>query len=622
MTPPRLRVLVVAAYAGDAAFAKGVLEDHGDSVSVATDVPDALSQLTREPFDVALVSLSLPRGDGLALVHHVRALYPSVDVVVMVAPTELEESAHAMALGVLQTVLQPLTGDALLVAADRTRERRLLVSERARLAAESATSRRRTATYARCAAFVAETDAATVALRVLDACAAEVPATAGAIYVPNSLDSDFLVRAAALGKAEILPPELDGDDFSDLDPTLSVHQEHGVVRIVLLGQADVAGIILLACDEPLEEGIQEALEVVAALGTAAFAAARKVDAIGRAGIKDPDTSAYTFAYFGDVAGREIDRAARHGRRFALLTLGLDGVEELRSGLPMTTLLRLRRTLTDAVLDAVRDSDVLARVEDDEFYLLLPETGLLGALAARRRIRARLSGLEELSTLVPGAELSPVVGIAVYPTDGSDLGRLLRVSRRRSERSRKGVWRRLGLAGRPFWDSVDLLIGGEDDAVLGRDGTVALHDDLVRAHDDLALARHTAASGPLLARIAATVTEDAVRHRVAGSIYVAGPEDLVEAVVRSADRSPPHPVRTWVLGDGTGPGDRLRLPVTDSRLEELTFLLSLTELGGYVMLARDLGRGLRIAYHAADLFLVDELVASLQAAYHLQPEVGL
>ena len=36
---------------------------------------------------------------------------------------------------------------------------------------------------------------------------------------------------------------------------------------------------------------------------------RKVDAIARAGIKDPDTSAYTFAYFGEVAGREIDRAA-------------------------------------------------------------------------------------------------------------------------------------------------------------------------------------------------------------------------------------------------------------------------------------------------------------------------
>lgn len=622
MTPPRLRVLVVAAYAADAVFAQGVLEDHGDSVSVATDVSDALSQLTKEVFDVALVSLSLPRGDGLALVHHVRALYPGVDVVVMVAPTELEESAHAMALGVLQTVLQPLTGDALLVAADRTRERRLLVSERARLAAESASSRRRTATYARCAAFVAETEAATIATRVLDACAAEVPTTACAIYVPSSPGSELLARAATLGLADTLPPELDGDDLSELDPTLSVHQDHGVVRVVLLGTVDVAGVILLACDEPVGEAAQEALEVVAALGTAAFSAARKVDAIGRAGIKDPDTSAYTFAYFGDVAGREIDRAARHGRRFALLTLGLDGVEGLRAGLPMTTLLRLRRSLTDAVLDAVRDSDVLARVEDDEFYLLLPETGLLGALAARRRIRAKLAGLWELSTLVPGAELSPVVGIAVYPTDGSDLGRLLRVSRRRSERSRRGVWRRLGLAGRPFWESVDQLIGGEDDAVLGRDGTVALHDDLVRAHDDLGLARHAPASGPLLARIAATLTEDAVRHRVAGSIYVAGSEDLVQVVARAAGSEERTPVRVWVLGQGEGPGSRLRLPVIDERLEERTFLLSLTELGGYVMLARDLGRGLRLAYHASDIFLVDELVASLQAAYHLQPEIGL
>ena len=43
----------------------------------------------------------------------------------------------------------------------------------------------------------------------------------------------------------------------------------------------------------------------------------------RGAIKDLTTSAYTFAYFVDIAGREIDKARRYGRRFALATIALD-----------------------------------------------------------------------------------------------------------------------------------------------------------------------------------------------------------------------------------------------------------------------------------------------------------
>src|SRR5699024_3342845 len=127
----------------------------------------------------------------------------ATDVVVMSAPQEMEETAHAIALGVLQNILLPLTGDAILVAADRARERRLLVSDRARLAAEEANSRRRMATYARCAAFVAETTAMAVASRVLDACAGEIALRAGAIYVPVH-GTHGLMRLAMTGDTEAL----------------------------------------------------------------------------------------------------------------------------------------------------------------------------------------------------------------------------------------------------------------------------------------------------------------------------------------------------------------------------------------------------------------------------------
>lgn len=625
-TPPRLRVLVVTLDRDDAKFVSAVLSDHGDEAHVAEGVTDALVRLTREPFDLVLLSLAMPHGDGLALVHHLRALYPDVDVVCIANATEIEQSAHAMALGVLTTVMRPLTGDAVLVAADRARERRLLIRERARLSVEGATSRRRSATYARCAAFVSETEHEAIATRVLDACAGEVPSIAAAIYVPDGSSGQRLVRVAASGQIERLPKELDATDVAGLSPTDLVLQSGAHVRVFLLGDAAVACVVELLREReaPLDTDQLEALEVVAALGTAAFAAAKKVDLIARGGIKDPETSAYTFAYFGDAAGREIDRATRHGRRFGLLTVAIDGLDRAREALDAHAALELRRMTTDAILDAVRDSDVLARVEDDEFYLLLPETGLLGALTCRRRIEERLQMLREATHGRAPEPLVPVIGVAVYPQDGSDLGRLLRAARRRAERSRRGVFRKLGLAGMPFWDQLDVLLGSEDESALGRDGTISLHLDLRRAHDDEALVRHAAMTDALVPVIAGELVADAVRQGAAGTIYVAGDAALGHAVARALEGAERSPIRTWVLGPAAqGTEDvaaAYRLPLEDPRLVNATLVLALTELGGYALVARPLAPATLLAFHAADLDLVEGLLWSLQATYHLQPEL--
>ncbi len=626
-----LRILVVAANEQDASFVERVLSDRGDRVAVALRVPDAVEHLARGDVDVAIVSLSLPRGDGLALVHHLRALYPLVDVVVLTTPQDLEEASHAMALGVLQAVMRPLTGDALLVAVDRARERRILLQQRQALGRQAQFSRRRTATYARCAAFIAETDLQVVAERIVQTCAEEVPLAAGAIYAPPFPGAQTYLRSAIVAGGEELPKALDAEALVALDPTEPVHESDEVVRILFLGEQDVSAYAVLVPREPLTDSQREALAVVASLGTAALTAARKVDAIARTGIKDPETSAYTFAYFGDVAGREIDRAARHGRRFALMTLGLDGMETLRERATSDLRLTIRRTLTDAVLGAVRDSDLLARVEEDEFYLLLPETGLLGALAARRRILARVTALSELQSVAADAglgavQLDVVCGISIYPLDGSDLGRLLRVSRRRAERSRVGVWRRLGLTGMEFWDALDRLLGSPTETA-AEDGCVASPTDAM-VQD--ALARHVVLPRRALPAIASTLAGDALRHRMPGVIYCAGDDELARALVNAMDAPDPGPTRAWVLEPlrselgvqrAVPPPGARRLRVDDPRLRDRVLLMGLTELGGYVLTGR-VQDGRLSGYHASDLDLVDGLVTALQRAYHLQPEVGI
>ena len=168
----------------------------------------------------------------------------------------------------------------------------------------------------------------------------------------------------------------------------------------------------------------------------------------RGAMKDPSSSAYTFAYFVDVAGREIAMARRHGRRFSLATVGLELQPD--SGVGDET----EPTVFGAerVLGAVRDTDVLARVDANEFYLLLPETGGPGAHACRRRI------LAQLGTVDGASQFSTAVGVATFPHDGSDLSQLLRVAKFRADASRSSVVHTQGLGALPLGELVDALLG--------------------------------------------------------------------------------------------------------------------------------------------------------------------
>src|SRR5262249_52870496 len=65
------------------------------------------------------------------------------------------------------------------------------------------------------------------------------------------------------------------------------------------------------------------VKLLATQATAAFALLAERSLSGGAPVKDPNSSAYSFTYYVDVAGREIDKARRYGRRFAIATIALE-----------------------------------------------------------------------------------------------------------------------------------------------------------------------------------------------------------------------------------------------------------------------------------------------------------
>lgn len=251
-----------------------------------------------------------------------------------------------------------------------------------------------------------------------------VPGVIVVAIVPEGEDNDvrLVEQAASLGASWVLLGELTGDDvlraFGRVAPTFA----QSVPPPALPPPSDdVATVAEARTFRDLDAGLASmigAMPANAALITEIRTAIERCiqhERSERALIQDATTSAYSFAYFVDLAGREIDLARRHGRRFALLTVDAMGDYDARA-------------LVENVLSSIRDTDVVARADERELLLLLPETGSKGARTLRRRI------LDKVQVQVGAHRAPPVrVGIASFPFDGEDLSRLLRMARRRAER---------------------------------------------------------------------------------------------------------------------------------------------------------------------------------------------
>ncbi|HEY3667423.1 MAG TPA: diguanylate cyclase, partial [Polyangiaceae bacterium] len=273
----------------------------------------------------------------------------------------------------------------------------------------------------------------------------------------------------------------------------------------------------------------------------------------------------------------------HNRRFALATIGVQFESGPRTEIEPTVL------VADHVLSAVRDTDVLARVDANEFYLLLPETGGLGAHTCRRRV---LDELSEDVTGVPHSDLVVTVGVASFPHDGGDLSRLLRVAKQRAEASLNSVVHRLSLR--------DLSIPGLVDALLSQPAPeVSLPARGVEWPHYIELPAMDLVG---LALAAVSEAWRAGQARVVASVH--------------AGISVGGAIRAEHARDGEG----LRFDAVDvsslNGCSNLELLCVVAEHSAYVVLGRSEGNVVR-AVHAADPLLVDLVLSKLSEATDLR-----
>jgi CheY-like chemotaxis protein len=98
-TGPVHMVLVVDDSQGVRQVVSGVLASHGFATTAAGSVSDALAALGQNEVDALVVDFSMPRADGVALIHLVRQRYGSIPIVMLSGAASEDDRARAKKAG-------------------------------------------------------------------------------------------------------------------------------------------------------------------------------------------------------------------------------------------------------------------------------------------------------------------------------------------------------------------------------------------------------------------------------------------------------------------------------------------------------------------------------------------
>lgn len=118
----------------------------------------------------------------------------------------------------------------------------------------------------------------------------------------------------------------------------------------------------------------------------------------------------------DRVGQALSRVERNGEQLALIFLDLDRFKNVNDSLGHRIGDELLIQVAERLKTTIRDEDTVSRLGGDEFILVLPDTNADGASHVAEKIQKTLSRPYHIEQ--HELTITPSMGIALYPTDGT------------------------------------------------------------------------------------------------------------------------------------------------------------------------------------------------------------
>ena len=133
---------------------------------------------------------------------------------------------------------------------------------------------------------------------------------------------------------------------------------------------------------------------------------------------DPVTWVYNRRYMSEAIENELVRCGRYAKALSLVVLDLDDFGAFNTQYGQSMGDRLLRSAAVSLAEAVSPPEIVARLGNDEFVVLLPETNRAAAVSVTTRLLANLSQVSAFGKDGSPEPLKASVAIVCFPEDGA------------------------------------------------------------------------------------------------------------------------------------------------------------------------------------------------------------
>ena len=153
--------------------------------------------------------------------------------------------------------------------------------------------------------------------------------------------------------------------------------------------------------------------------------------------RDSLTGVYSRREFDRILKAEVARSLRYGRAFSLLVMDIDHFKSVNDTHGHQSGDEVLRAVATIASQALRGSDLIARVGGEEFAILLPETAGDGAFAVAERVRAEIAVRSIKVSPDKALTLTVSIGVAACPEDADAEAELFALADQALYRAKKG-----------------------------------------------------------------------------------------------------------------------------------------------------------------------------------------
>ena len=177
--------------------------------------------------------------------------------------------------------------------------------------------------------------------------------------------------------------------------------------------------------QPFTNGDARQLMLLAAWTAMALENQRLSESVEKLAVTDELTQVYNYRFLKMALKRELKRAARYGQELALVMLDVDNLKGYNDRNGHLRGSYLLREMASLLAHQVRSFDLIAKYGGDEFTLILPQTGVEGAMTVAERMRRAVE--EHAFPLEDPGGITISSGVATFPRDAEDGQTLIRAA---------------------------------------------------------------------------------------------------------------------------------------------------------------------------------------------------